>query len=61
MFQLIATSTASSIFSADERDDVEGRCQKSIDAALMYIDGTISEKLTGTFAQEQQQHDNMLL
>jgi len=54
-------SVASGIFSADEKDDVEGRCQKSVDAAIMYIAGTISEKVNGTFAQEQRQHDDMLV
>jgi len=58
--QLIATSVASSIFSADEKDDVEGRCQSSIDAAVAYIDGAITDKVSGSFAQEQQQHDDML-
>jgi len=61
VFQLIASSTASSIFSADEKDDVEGRCQASIDAAIAYIDGTISDQVVGTCAQEQQQHDDMLM
>jgi len=57
----MAMSVASSIYSADEKDDVEGRCQKSVDAAMMHIDSTISEKVVGTFAQEQQQHDEMLM
>ena len=61
MIQLIATSVVSSIYSADEKDDVEGRCQASIDAAIVFIDETISEKVNGTLAQEQQQHDDMLM
>ena len=60
MFQLIATSTASSIYSTDENDDVDGICQKSVDAAMVLINSTVVDKVTGTFAQEQQQHDSML-
>ena len=60
MFQLIASSVVSSIYSADEKDDVEGHCQKSIDAAMMYIGSTISDRIAGTFAHEQQEHDSML-
>jgi len=52
---------ASSIYSTDEKDDVDGRCQKSIDAAISHIGSTISEKVMGTLAEEQQQHDNMLM
>jgi len=61
LFQLIATSVASSIFSADENDDIDGSCQKSTDAAMVHIDSTIAEKVTGMFAQDQQQHDNILM
>jgi len=61
VFQLIASSTASSIFSTDEKDDAEGRGQKSIDAAMSYVHSTISEKVVGTLAQEQQKHDDMLM
>jgi len=61
VFQLIATSVASSIFSADENDDVDGACQKSIDAAIMLVENTVADKVTGTFAQDQHQHDNMLM
>ena len=61
MIQLIASSVASSIYSADEKDDVEGRCQASIEAAIAFIEETISDKVNGTLAQEQQQHDDMLM
>jgi len=61
MIQLIATSVASSIFSVDEKDGAEGRSQASIDAAIAYIEETISDKVSGTLAQEQQQHDDMLM
>ena len=58
--QLVAVSVASSIFSADD-DDAEGRCQRSIEAAMTFVDDTISERVAGTCAQLQQQHDEMLM
>lgn len=62
MFQLIATSTASSIVAANENNnDIDGSCLKSIDAAMVLINSTVVDKVTGTFAQDQQQHDNMLM
>jgi len=51
---------ASSIHSTDEREDVDARCSASIDAAVAYVAETISDKVVGALAQDQQQHDDML-
>jgi len=52
---------AASIFSADEKDEADGRCNASIDAAVAFVASTISERVSGALAQDQQQHDDMLM